>query len=111
MPEAGIDEATLRQACEALAGYQNERALDDKMLTTPLDYMDWDVGPYEEWLVFSSPGGYTNQLFLVAGDTVYPFSLTTEGWEQALENARARKTAEAEAEANAPSEDEDELND
>jgi hypothetical protein len=111
MPEAGIDEATLRQACEALAGYQNERVLDDKMLTTPLDYLDWDVGPYEEWLVFSSPGGYTNQLFLVSEDTVYPFSLTTEGWEQALENARARKTAEAEAEANAPLEDEEELND
>ena len=111
MPETGIDEATLRQACEALAGYQNERALDEKMLTTPLDYMDWDVGPYEDWLVFSSPGGYTNQLFLVFGDTVYPFSLTTEGWEQALENARARKAAEAEAEANAPLEDEDELND
>lgn len=62
-------------------------------------------------LVFSSPGGYTNQLFLVSEDTVYPFSLTTEGWEQALANARARKAAEAEAEANAPLEDEDELND
>jgi hypothetical protein len=92
MPE-GIDEATFQHACEALAGFQNERALDDRMLTTPADYLDWDVGTHEEWLVFSSPGGYTNQLFLVSDDTVYPFSPTNESWEDAVENARARKAS------------------
>lgn len=96
MPE-GIDEVTFHNACEALAGFQNEKALDDRMLTTPADYLDWDVGTYEEWLVFSSPGGYTNQLFMISDDTVYPFSLTKESWEQALESARARKASEAPA--------------
>jgi hypothetical protein len=84
-PSAG----QIREACEALSEWSNERALDPIMLTTPESFACWEIGPVEDWLVFSSPGGYTNSLYLVRGRTVYPFSYSTESLESALKSARA----------------------
>jgi hypothetical protein len=61
------------------------------METTAGSFADWQIHPYKEWLVFNSPDGYTNQLYLVAGGVVHPFSLSRETIEEAVAAARAQR--------------------
>ena len=84
-----IDPERLDRARWALVVWMNERAFDhDPILDTDaLD--DWEVWPVGEFLVFSSPGGYTNRLYLVGDEIVRTFTLAEETVEYAIAAARA----------------------
>jgi len=86
-----IDPVVLGEARAALAAWMNARMPDPAHQTTAESYVSWQVAPAEEFLVFSSPGGYTNQLYLVGHGVVRPFSYTTDTRESALEAARAER--------------------
>jgi len=46
----------------------------------PVTFAGYEGSAYDDqWCVISSPGGFTNQSFLVSGDMVYEFP----GWETA----------------------------
>jgi hypothetical protein len=64
--------------------------------------------PYEDWLIFVAPDGFTNQSFLVSDPMVYE----SPGWESyvdALTETRALKAAGATRRPEEPDdEDEDE---
>ncbi len=79
------------QAQETLAAWTNARALDPSMRLNPADFDQWDVEPYDEFLVFTSSGGYTNQSYLVAEGLVKPFAMSTHTMESAAEEARAER--------------------
>ncbi|TDO47882.1 hypothetical protein EV643_108196 [Kribbella sp. VKM Ac-2527] len=87
-----IDQAVLAQARQRLADWMNDKVGDDPQLrTTAESYDDWQVGSYEEFLIFSSPGGFTNQLYMVGDGVVQPFSYTRDDEESAAEKARAQR--------------------
>lgn len=86
-----IDPAVLVRARQTLADWMNAQEDDDE---PPLDgesFADWQVWAAEEFLVFSSPGGYTNMLYLVGDGLVRPFSYSTETEEYAVAAARAQR--------------------
>jgi len=79
VPE-GIDQSRLEHAYEALADYHNSGVVEDMPRFEPAMFAEYNVSAYDDqWLLFSSPGGFTNQSFLVSGDMVYEFP----GWETA----------------------------
>jgi hypothetical protein len=87
----GVDEETVHRACVAMAEYHNAGLLERMEQTTPEMFAQYQIVPYEEWLIFASPGGFTNQLFMVGDGVVYEFP----GWESyddALANARALRS-------------------
>jgi hypothetical protein len=87
-----IDQAALAQARQTLADWMNDKVGDDPQLrTTAESYDDWQVGSYQEFLIFSSPGGFTNQLYMVGDGVVQPFSYTRDDEESAAEKARAQR--------------------
>lgn len=87
-----IDQAMLAQARQTLADWMNDKVGDDPQLrTTAESYDDWQVGSYQEFLIFSSPGGFTNQLYMVGDGVVQPFSYTRDDEESAAEKARAQR--------------------
>ncbi|MDX6235805.1 MAG: hypothetical protein QOG10_620 [Kribbellaceae bacterium] len=92
---AEIDEARLAAARQTLSDWSNERMLDPSMRTTADSYAEWQVQPYEEFLIFSSPGGYTNQLYLVGDGIVKPFSYAWDTVESAAEAAKAERDGTA----------------
>jgi hypothetical protein len=86
-----IDPATLTRARQALAEWMNEREDDDEEQLDGESLEDWQVYPVEEFLVFSSPGGFTNQLYLVGEGVVRGFSYANETEEYAVAAARAER--------------------
>lgn len=58
---------------------------------TPETIADWRTTPVEEWLAFVPPG-IANRVFLVADGTVYSFSPSQLGMDDALAAARAERS-------------------
>jgi hypothetical protein len=88
-----IDPAVLARRKQALAEWMNA-AEDpgDREQVIDGEWLDgWHVHAVEEFLIFSSPGGYTNQLYLVGEGVVHPFSFARETQEYAVELARAER--------------------
>ena len=107
MPE-GIDQETLDRAYERLAEYHNEDLPDGFPRSTPDDFKSYQIVPYEDWLIFAAPDGYTNQTFLVSDPMVHE-SPGWESYEDALTEAKALKAAGATRRPDDPDdEDEDE---
>jgi hypothetical protein len=93
MPE-GIDQEVLDRAYARLAEYHNEGLPPGVPGYTPEQFAGFQVTPYEEWLIFTSASGFTNQTFLVSDQMVYE----SPGWQQyedALTEARALKASGA----------------
>lgn len=109
MPE-GIDQATLDRACELLAEYHNEDLPPEIPRYTADSFKDYQIFPYEEFLIFVAPDGFTNQNFLVSDPLVYE----TPGWESyedAIAGARELKAAGATRRPEEDDEDDDEEQD
>jgi hypothetical protein len=93
MPE-GIDQETLDRAYARLAEYHNEDLPEGIPAVTADTFAGYTVTPYEDWLIFNSPDGFTNQTFLVSDQMVYD-SPGWESYEDALTAAKALKAAGA----------------
>jgi hypothetical protein len=107
MPE-GIDQETLERACALLAEYHNDGLPEEIPPYTADAFKDYQIVPYEDWLIFVAPDGFTNQSFLVSDPMVYE-SPGWESYEDALTEARALKAAGATRRPEEPDdEDEDE---
>jgi hypothetical protein len=103
---AKIDQEALDRACVLLAEHHNEGLPEELRRYTPEAFRSYEIVPYEEWLIFSSPGGFTNQVFLVSDPLVYAM----EGWESyddAIPEARRLKAAGATSRPADPEEDDD----
>lgn len=106
MPE-GIDQKSLERACVLLAEHHNEGLPEELQQYTAEGFRSYEVVPYDEWLIFSSPGGFTNQIFLVSDPMVYAM----EGWEpydEAIPEARKLKAAGATRRPPEPDDEDDE---
>jgi hypothetical protein len=91
---AEIDQEALERACARLAEQHNEGLPSELQTYTPEAFKSYEIVPYDEWLIFSSPGGFTNQIFLVSDPMVYEMA----GWESydvAVPEARRLKAAGA----------------
>jgi hypothetical protein len=88
-----IDQAVLARARQALAEWMNAQEDEDDVdeLIDAESLEGWQVYPVEEFLAFSSPGGFTNQLYLVGEGVVRPFSYSSETQEYAVEATRAER--------------------
>jgi hypothetical protein len=109
MPE-GIDQETLDRAYARLAEYHNEDLPDGLPEMTAETFAGYQVTPYEEWLIFNSADGFTNQTFLVSDEMVYE-SPGWQSYEDALAEARALKAAGATRRPEDPDEDDDDEDD
>ncbi|ADB32308.1 hypothetical protein Kfla_3246 [Kribbella flavida DSM 17836] len=89
--EIEIDPGTLARARQALADWMNEHEDDDEPRLEAESFEGWQVWPVEEFLVFSSPGGFTNMLYLVGEGVVRAFSYSSETEEYAAAAARAER--------------------
>jgi hypothetical protein len=93
MPEP-IDQETLERACVLMAELYNEGLPEEMQTATPEMFKAYDIYPYDEFLIFSSPDGFSNQFELVSDPLVYSMA----GWEQyedTIPDARALKIAGA----------------
>ena len=107
MPE-GIDRARLEHACLVLADYHNHGRLEGMPRVDPAEFAEYNVAVYDDqWLLFSSPGGFTNQSFLVGGDMVYDFP----GWETPAEAARNAQALKDQGATRRPYDDDDDDDD
>ncbi|TWD84430.1 hypothetical protein FB561_5617 [Kribbella amoyensis] len=86
-----IDQAVLAQARQTLADWVNENADEDDERMDADSFAGWQAGTQDEFFVFTSPGGYTNMLYLVGEGVVHPFSYATETLEYAVAAARAER--------------------
>jgi hypothetical protein len=86
-----VDPERRAAAQETLAAWSNARALDPSMRLDASYFDQWEVTSYDEFLVFTSAGGYTNQSYLVQDGLVKPFALTTHTLESAAGEARAER--------------------
>ncbi len=109
MPE-GIDQETLERAYVRLAEFHNEDLPEGVPATPPEAFAGFQVTPYEEWLIFNAPDGFTNQTFLVSDQMVYE-SPGWESYEDALAEARALKAAGATRRPEEPDDDDDDDDD
>ena len=105
MPDA-IDHETLERACALLAEHHNEGMPEELRRYRPEAFKSYEIVPYDEWLIFSSPGGFTNQVYLVSDPMVYSMS-GWESYEETLSVARALKAAGATRRPPDPDEDDD----
>ncbi|TDU84094.1 hypothetical protein EV138_6565 [Kribbella voronezhensis] len=105
MPE-GIDQETLDRAYARLAEYHNEDLPDGLPAMTAETFAGYQVTPYEEWLIFNSADGFTNQTFLVSDEMVYE-SPGWQSYEDALTEARALKAAGATRRPEDPDDEDD----
>lgn len=86
MVSSEIAPDTLKRFQQALLDWMN--AWND----VQMDSLDgWQVYPVDEFLIFGSPGGYTNRLYLVGDGVIHPFSYSDETQEYALAAARAER--------------------
>lgn len=108
-----IDPAVLASRQQALAEWMNAAEdPEDRAEVVHGDLVDgWYSYSIEEFMVFGSPGGYTNRLYLVGDGVVYPFSLSTESVEHAVESARAERDGLEPPEPEGPAITQDEWND
>jgi len=88
----GIDKETLDRAYARLAEYHNEDRPQGIPPVTVETFAGYHVMPYEEWLIFNSADGFTNQTFLVSDQLVYE-SPGWQSYEDALTEVRALKAA------------------
>ncbi len=88
------DRETLELAYARLAEYHNEDLPQGIPPVTAETFAGYQVTPYEEWLIFTSADGFTNQTFLVSGQMVYE-SPGWQSYEDALTEARALKATGA----------------
>jgi hypothetical protein len=105
MPD-GIDQAALERACVLMADYHNEDLPEELPHHPPEAFKAYEIVPYDEWLIFSSPGGFTNQILLVSDPMVY----VMWGWESyddAVPEARRLKATGATRRPDDPDEDDD----
>jgi len=109
VPE-GIDQETLERACALLAEYHNDGLPEDFPPYPAESFKAYEIYPYDEFLIFSSPDGFSNQLYLVSDPLVYAMA----GWEQyedTIPAARALKATGATRRPDEDDEDEDEDDD
>jgi hypothetical protein len=90
-----IDPAMVAAARQTLSDWINQRTADPALRTTADSYDEWQVEAHDEFLIFSSPGGYTNQLYLIGDGVVKPFSYAWDTVESAAEAARAERDGTA----------------
>jgi hypothetical protein len=88
----GIDHERLERAYARLAEYHNEDLPQGIPRVTAEMFASYQVTPYEEWLIFNSADGFTNQTFLVSDQLVYE-SPGWQSYEDALAEARALTAA------------------
>jgi len=106
MPDP-IDPETLERACVLLAEHHNEGMPEELRDHYSAEaFKAYEIAPYDEWLIFSSPGGFTNQLYLVSDPMVYAMS-GWESYEVTVAEARALKAAGATRRPPDPREDDD----
>lgn len=105
MPE-GIDQGTLDRACELLAEYYNEDLPAEIQRYTADSFKEYQVVPYEEFLIFVAPDGFTNQTFLVSDPLVFE-SPGWESYEDAIAEARELKAAGATRRPDEPDDDDE----
>jgi hypothetical protein len=90
MPEP-IDQETLERACVLMAELYNEGLPEEMQTATPEMFKAYDIYPYDEFLIFSAPDGFSNQLYLVSDPLVYEMA----GWEQYEETIPAARALKA----------------
>ena len=100
------DLQTLDRACELLAEYHNEGLPEGFPRHSAEDFKGYQITPYGDWLIFVSPGGFTNQSFLVSDPMVFE-SPGWESYEDALAQARALKAAGATRRPEEPDDEDD----
>jgi hypothetical protein len=109
MPE-GIEQDVLDRACARLAEYHNEDLPEGMQRYTADDFKSYQIHPFEDWLIFVSPDGFTNQSFLVSDPMVYE-SPGWESYEDALTEAKALKAAGATRRPEEPDDEDDDDDD
>jgi hypothetical protein len=90
MPEA-IDSETLERACVLMAEFRNEGLPEELQTATPEMFKAYEIYPYDEFLIFSSPGGFSNRIYLVSDPLVYSMA----GWEQYEDTIPAARALKA----------------
>jgi hypothetical protein len=80
---------TLARARRRLVSWLNERAFAHDPILAPESLDDWPVEPVQEFLIFSSPGGYAGRHYLVGDDIVRTFIPAEETIERAVAAALA----------------------
>ena len=107
MPE-GIDQARLEHAYQALADHHNSGRLEGMPHIEPASFAKYNVSAYDdEWLLFSSPSGFSNRSYLVSGQMVYGFP----GWESSAEAVEAARVLKAQGATRRSPEPDDEDDD
>jgi hypothetical protein len=89
--EEEIDPTEAARARELLASWWNARRGESEPAYSADSFTDWKFARRAEFLLFGSPNGLANQLFLVGDGVVKPFSYATDTAESALAAARAER--------------------
>jgi hypothetical protein len=83
-----IDPAEAEQARALLADWWNARIGPSEPRMVADSFAGWQVGRWEEFLLYAPAGGHANQQYLVGHGVVKPFSFATDTIDSALKAAR-----------------------
>jgi len=86
-----IDPVEAEQARALLAEWWNAWNGESESCMVADSFAGWQVGRWEEFLLYAPPGGHANQQYIVGHGVVKPFSFATDTMESALEAARAER--------------------